>query len=413
MTIALGVVVAVLAAATHSNSATRRTNAAASALAAAQAGAQIALFRLNTSGTTTAATGSMGKGVTYTYTIGTLSSAGSACSGLWVQNSSRMLAQDCITASGTANGVSERIQTRVVGYTATVSLYPVNGVFALDGFTAANNVGGTFDIASNGQMTFSNSISLTGHIYYTAGKFSQSQNANQMCAGSCTATPISTPYTTPAVPDSAYAAAATSNNDAAISWPSPMTYTASTHIVAGNGGNNLSATIPGGTYYFCQMNFDGNATTLNTSGMPGNPVIIYMDSPYRPGSGCTAASGGNGTLSGANQFVVNNASGVASNLQIYFYGQPGCTTSCPSNFAPNGTTITADVFAPNTTFTTGNAFSFTGALVIGQLTTNNSFTFNFQPSPGGGSTSTNPAFFTSANTTCIPSTTSGGTTGPC
>lgn len=413
MTLGLGVVVAVVAAATHSNSATRRTNAAASALAAAQAGEQVALFRLNASGATTGATGSMGNGATYTYSVTSLASSGSACSGLWVQNSSRTLVQDCITSAGSDDGVNERIQTRVVGYTPTVSLYPVNGVLALDGFSAANNVSGTFDIGSNGQMTFNNTISLTGHIYYTTGKFSESQNANQMCAGSCSASPISTPYTVPAVPDSAYAAAATSNNDAAISWPSPFTYTASTHIVAGNGGNNKSVTIPGGTYYFCEMNFDGNATTLNTNGTAANPVVIYMDSPYRSGSGCTAASGGNGTLSGANQFVVNNASGVASNLQIYFYGQPGCTTSCPNNFAPNGTTITADVYAPNSSFTTGNNFTFSGALVIGQLTTNNSFTFNFQSNPGGGSTSTNAAYYPSADTTCIPSTTSGGTAGPC
>ena len=347
----------------------------------------------------------MGTGASYTYTVATLPSSSSACTGLWVQNSVQTVAQDCITSVGHAGNVYERAQARVAGYPQT-SLYPVNGLFAINGFSAANNVAGTFSIGSNGQMTFNNTITLSGQIEYQTGKISYTNNA---CSGSCALVQQAGPFTVPTVAASVFAAAKTSNNDAAITWGSQFITSSSTYSVSSNGSNNATINVPAGTYYYCALSL-GNATTLNTTSWP---VKIYIDSSYDTGGPCSSSTSGDGSLTGSNGFAITNTSGSASNVQLYFYGQPGCTTSCPNDFSPTSQTLTADVFAPYSSSTPGGAFTMTGEMVIGQMTTNNLITFNYQAATGSGSGSAYTAFYPTADSTCVPSSTLGGTTGTC
>jgi hypothetical protein len=399
MLVMIGLTLAVSSATVDVNSAATRTSAAARATAAAQAGEQVAIFRLDTTGGSTGATGALGNSATYSYTVSTLASSSNPCTGLWVQNSSQTVEQDCVTSVGTVGGVSERLQARVAGYAPTTSLFPVNGLFAIDGFSAANNVAGNFNLASNGQMTFNNTITLTGQIEYQSGKISYTNNA---CSGNCSLSQQSTAIGLPAEPQSAYAAAQTSNNDAAITWGSQFNTSTSAYTVTSNGSNNATINIPAGTYYYCDLNL-GNNTTLNTTSWP---VKIYVDSNYDTSGPCTSASGGNGQMSGSNGFAVANTSGTASNVQVFFYGQPGCTTSCPNDFSPNGTSMTADVYAPYSSSTPGNAFTMTGALVIGSLTANNVLTFNWQTPSSSGSSATSAAYYPTALQTCVPASTS-------
>jgi hypothetical protein len=51
--------------------------------------------------------------------------------------------------------------------------------------------------------------------------------------------------------------------------------------------------------------------------------------------------------------------------------------------------------------------------VIGQMTANNVLTFNYQAPSGSGSGSSNTTYYPTADATCIPSTTLGGTAGTC
>ena len=394
MLVVLGLITAVGTATIHLGSTSRRTDSSAQALAAAQAGEQVALFRLNTAGSATGATGALGNGASYSASVATLASQASSCTGLWVQNSSQTVNQDCITSTGTQNGVSERVQERVAGYPPSL-LFPVSGLFAVQSFSAANNVAGTFDLGSNGQMTFTNTISLTGNLKYQPGKLSETNNA---CHTNCVPQQQTSLITVPSVPGSTYTAAKASNNDAALSWGSQFTVNNSNFTVNSNGANNVTVNIPAGTYYFCELNL-GNATTLNTTSWP---VKIYVDSS-NDGSDCSGVSP-NGQMSGSNGFALANSSGTASNVQVYFYGQPGCTTACPNDFSPNSQTMTADVFAPNSSSTPGGAFTMTGALVIGQMTANNLLTFNYQSSSLTSGSSTNTAFYPSANAVCVPGT---------
>jgi hypothetical protein len=404
MVVVLGLSIAVGNAALHLSSTGRRTDSSAQALAAAQAGAQVALFRLNTTGGATAATGALGNGAAYSYTVGTLASQSSNCTGLWVQNSSSTLNQDCITSVGTQNGVSERVQSRVAAY-QPAALFPVAGLFTAEGLTAAGAVTGTFNLGSNGPMTFNNSIALTGDLEYLSGDL----GGPGTCSGSCVPEVQSTAITLPTVPASAYASAASTNSDASVAWTADgLTYTASNNTVGDpNGTNNAVVNLAAGTYYFCEMNLGGGSVaTLDATSFP---VKIYIDSSY-DGSACSGVSP-SGQMAASNGFTISNSSGVSGNVQVYFYGDPSCTTeSCLSSnandFSPNASTLTADVYAPYSYAQPGGAFAMTGALVVGYLEANNALSFTYQSSSlTNGSTGTT-TYYPSAAATCVPTATS-------
>jgi Tfp pilus assembly protein PilX len=413
MAAAIVVMVGISAGAFHVNRQSVRESSADRASAAADAGVQVALFRLNTTGGSTGATGSAGPGASYTYAVSTLASSSSACAGLWAQNSGQSLSQSCITSTGTVDGVSQRVQERVVGYTAVPyfpGLLAVNGFSAAGAFTAANTVGGgPFDLGSNGQISFTNALSLSGNLEYPT-VLAPNYGGQAHCTSPCVPVAEATALTVPSVPASAYTNAAASNNDAAISWPSGVTYTASTHIVSQSGVNNATVNIPAGTYFFCGMDLGGGTTaTINTTSWP---VKIYFGSTAT-GGGCATGSGG---ITAGNGVSIANSSGVASNVQLYFYGTPGCTTSCPSSFPANGQSYYADIYAPNSSMVVASAPTppnvFTGDMVIGQLTANGALTFDYQVPSGAGSATTT-AYYPEAHANCIPSTTTGGTAGPC
>lgn len=404
--------VAISAGAFNVNDQSARQTSADRASAAADAGAQVAIFRLNTTGGSTGASGTVSPGATYTYAVSTLTSSSSACAGLWAQNSGQALSQMCITSTGTVNGVSQRVQERVVAYTPSVSLYPVNGVFAVNGF-ASNGVSGPFDIGSNGPLglTNANLSSLNGGLEYLAGNLSQSQNAGQMCTGTCHTTILANPITVPTIADSVYASAATTNNDATgLTFVSATSYSSSTHVLSAL-NNSATVSFAPGTYYLCGINEGGFSNfTMQQSGT--GLVRIYIDSPSRPGSACAA---GSGNIYGAGNSTTINSGGVSSNLQLDFYGTPGCTTACPSAITPiNGVIITGDVFAPNSQMAP-TSLTMTGAMVVGYMpnTNSNSLTFTFQATASGGGSGTYASYYPSAHANCIPSTTTGGTAGAC
>jgi len=411
----LVLVISITAAATHVNHATTRTAQTNQALAAANAGLQAAIFELDNAGLTAANTSSnntaLGNGASYTTSVSQLTATTSPCTGLWVQNSAQTVNQDCVTSVGTQGGVTERVQARVVGFPATTSLFPVNGVFAINGFTGSGNVAGNFSLGSNGQMTFNNSVSLKGNVYYPPTMpVSQTNNACSSSNG-CVLTPNASAITVPSVAASQYTAAMTNNNDANVPWPTTsITYTASSETVTvanTNSSQSITINLPGGTtaspdvYYFCNVNVQGaNAVTFNAEG----PVKIFIDNNNDSGH-CTAAGSNSGNFIGANSLSVTDGTPGgpnASDIQMFFYGQPGCTTSCPNELTPNSTNFTADIFAPNSSATPAGSVTLTGAWVIGTLNANSAFTFNYQVAASGSSSASgNTVFYPSAQSTCV------------
>jgi hypothetical protein len=396
---------AVARSALDANTTASRAAASNEALATADAGAQVGLFRLDTDGATGTTGGSMAHGATYLYSATTYPSTGAsgstACTGLSVVNSTEPVEQGCITSVGTVNGVSAQVQMRVAGYAPT-SLFPINGVFAIDGFYAAGSPSGRFSIGSNGAMNFTNATlpNITGDIYYQSGDLTQSQNSGQQCTTPCVPMPETAPIAYSTVSPGTYAAAAAANNDASITWPANLTYSGSpNYTVTSNGANNDTIDLAAGTYYFCSLAL-GNGTTIQAT---GSPVKIYMDSSYDTSSGC---SSGSGTLTGDNVTVIANGGAIdASGLQLYFYGQPGCTgTNCQESLPQNVATFDAYVFAPNS-YENDNPLTVNGAMVIGYVYENTLSVTYEAPTAGTSASSTYADYFPAMQTICTPAST--------
>jgi Tfp pilus assembly protein PilX len=388
-------------AASNNTTTASHTGSSAQALAAAQAGEQAALFRVNNapgSGGASSGNGTLGDGATYSYTVTSLTSSSSPCTGLYV-SSPNTLNQDCISSTGTANGVKQTVEERIAGYVPQTSLFPVNGIFAISGLSTTQ-ISGTFSLGSNGtlSLTDANLSALSGQIEYLAGDLQQSQNAGEQCTGTCTPVVESSPgITVPSVADSVYAGAKTTNSDMTGITLVNASYSSSTYILTAT-NNSASATFSPGTYYFCGINVGGFSNfALNTTG--SGIVRIYIDSSYRSGSPCTA---GLGTIYGAGNSTASiNSSGTSSNLQLYFYGQPGCTgTSCPPAITNmNATTMVADVFAPNS-YMDPTSLTLDGALVVGDLTDQGALTATYQQPSSSGSGSGSSTFYPTATAVC-------------
>jgi hypothetical protein len=403
---------AVASSAVNTNVSASRNSSSNQALAAADAGAQVGLYRLDMAGATGSSGSSMAHGASYQYSIATYGSTGAsgstACTGLSVVNSSNPVEQGCITSVGTVNGVSAQVQMRIAGYTPQSSLFPVSGVFAVNGFSTTQ-ISGTFSLGSNGVEGVSNAnlSSVTGDIEYLAGDFQQSQNSNEQCTGNCVPQLLSSAIAVPSVAASVYASAATTNSDATGITYSNADLAAGSILTATN--NGASVTFAPGTYYLCGINVNGFSNfAINTSG--SGLVKIYIDSSYRSGSSCSSSAGN--IYDAGNSTSAINSGGTSSNLALDFYGEPGCTTSCPAAISPmNAATINADVFAPNDSMTAGGAFTMTGALVVGAFTANNAFNFTYQaPNASSSGAGSYTDYFPASQTICTPASTpqSGG-----
>ena len=407
------------------------------ALATADAGLHTALYRLNVTGSTAPGTGTLGNGTTYSYAIVSpltnplTDPNASACAGLWVQPSgqSQSVQQACITSTGTDGGLSVRTQYRVVGYTPGQPASQVSGLFTPDGFTAGQNFVANGDVRSNGTMRFGGgSTNVNGDIEYTAGN---TPTGTGFCTGTCTLVQVPPLTLTPTVAetDAAYAAAATSNNDSAIPWAAGgMVYNAATATLSSTSNGNCTSkdpttgacliTLPSGTYYFCNINLaNANNTMFSASPLNGQPVLVYIDSPYRAGSACSSGPPADGYVTAKNNLMIVNPSGLSSDFQWYFYGEPGCTstTPCPNDFSKNDMSFTSvQVYAPNSTLSTVNNLSLTGEFVIGTISTGNNAVFDYGGTGGGGGPNGNlTVYYPSAHQICLPPTTAGGTAGTC
>ena len=417
MTLMLAMVAVGSGALDVNNQSTRQT-AAVRASAAAAAGAQVALFRLN-HGSTGATGESMGNGATYTYAISGLTGPTgptNQCAGLWVQNAA--LQESCITSTGTVNGVSQRVQERVVGYVSNgyfPGLLALNGFSAAGPFIAANTTtGGPFYFGSNGGISFTNSHSINGDLEYPSGN--PPSYASGGCTLPCIAVPESSAIPVPSVPASAWSAAEASNSDGTISWPSGFTYSGSpTWVVSQGGVNNASVTISTGTYFFCGIDLGGGSSSTITFNTNLGPVKMYFGSTAAGGA-CAGDSGGIGASD--NNVVFVNSSGIASNVQLYFQGNPGCKTSstCPAAFPVNGDSYTADVYAPNSWISVASPPNppnvFTGWMVVAGLSANSALTFDYQ-APSGATSSTTASYYPAGHANCLPPSTPGGTGGTC
>ncbi len=401
------------------------------ALEAAEAGLQVALYRLNmlrpddshcvgdavaspnSTGTCASSSYTLGNGSSYSYVMTPLAGTGAACVGLTVIGDTN-ISQRCVTAVGVSGSVAVRSQIRAAAFGAR-PLFPVSGITGLTGLTNSNNVQIGGWEASNGQISASNNAVITGSLELgPAGSYSHANNASNPpqvpLSGPIVLSPVnpgtSNQTSLGGCPTRAAAGFPACNDDYRISNylnnPSHPTapYDQPTGTVAFNSAtrafsmiNNASITLGGGIYNFCSFSAANNAT-INLA--PGTKTEIIIDSPDDPGSGCPAASG---TLNATNNVTWNTLSTDPTALQIYVYGLNNASNVV--NFSNNGV-FSGVLYAPQSTINLSNNAQFTGAISGNIVNLSNNFQFNWGATAGTLQATSTGLYYRTAWAQCTP-----------
>ncbi len=424
---------ALTVAASDNTTTASHTGSTAKALAAAQAGEQVALDRLNVAGATGSTGATFGNGAAYRYTITSLLNSSSPCAGLYVQNPTT-LNEDCIQSTGTAQGVSQTVEERVAGYPPQ-TLFPLTGLFSNYGISACSFVVGgastPTNIGSNGSISFCNSLTMTGTMQYYLGSgasqpycWNNPCATNSGCSNSCVMSQQSGATTLGALSNTtwnnAYSTGTADDSNSLINWGGVTPPTSGNDwMVGGSSFNNDTIQLPGGVYFFCGINLAANdQIQYETESGDTSPVQIYIGSTSGPGSDCPSAGtalNNSGPLTIGCTSTSSGCSPVepSDDIQIYAYGNPsGCTASstgsCPGITSTAAFTANADIFAPFSAITGQNGWTLTGAAAVGFVSSTNTMTINY-PATGGMPASTgSTTFYPTASGICPNSYASAG-----
>jgi Tfp pilus assembly protein PilX len=395
------------------------------ALEAAEAGLQVALYRINmlqpstsncvgdtatspgASGWCASSTYTLGNGSQYQYYTAPVSSSNTSCAGSLITSSD--VNQRCITAVGTSNGVVERSQIRAAAF-AAAPLFPYAGITGLNGVAMNGNVSVGGVVASNQTISINGNDIANGIVLGPAGKLSSSGNVS--IGGTTRLTsPIVLDPVNPGTSNQTFqsgcpkrqtAGYPSCNDDYRISngLASPVvspydqssghvSFTASTRTLAMSGNSSLS--LGGGIYNFCNFTQSGNAT-INIAA--GAHVEIIIDSPDDPGSGCPAGSG-SFTLSG--NVTWNNPNDDPTTLQIYVYGWNNGQNTV--SFDGNSGLFWGVLYAPQSTVTLNGNAGLDGAIAAAVVNMNGN-AFNWDSRASTLSAGTNGLYYRTAWVQC-------------
>jgi len=335
----------------------------------------------------------LGNGANFTYWISEAMQTGDTCTGPTVSNSLSGVAQRCITAVGTANGVSARVQERVAAYTSAPA-FPA-AIFGTKAVTISNNVtigsdtpGSPGLLGTNGTLTVGGGRTVIDGYQLPPGA---------TCVG-CTGvtnlgptTGLSAPYPTPTpiYPFSTHTntdgppydnasriqAGTCSQQEAQappLNWSGTWVQTncdyeisqgithpgclsgvtpvadcdVSTKLSSGTTGfdpvgrtlylpNNSTLVLQGGYYNFCSLYLSNNS---QISVANAGKVTIFIDSPSDGPSGCSTTDSAQGVAPGTFTMRQNstlNSTGTALNTQVLVYGDE-------TNVPPTSGAVTLD-----------------------------------------------------------------------
>jgi Tfp pilus assembly protein PilX len=376
------------------------------ALAAAEAGIHMALYRMNQIGgtsqptqcfTTTwtdqcqGETDELGNGASYTYYVTRVNDG--TCAGTTATTTER-----CITSVGRAGGVQRRVQVLANILTGATS-YKSVGLMAKSLIYAGNASKITSEVAANGivhfgnsAQTFSNaSADIDGSVLHAPGSTYQTSGSSQVIAGGRQSVP--TPYEFPATDfEAAEVAALQTNRKTSPLWPIPSgsSYDRTTMQFR----VTTTAHLNPGTYYFCRFSMANSAKlTFSTT----QPTQIYVDSPSRTGSLCGSQSNPSPTypvgtfwMENSNEF---NKDGREELVEVFVHGtswngtRSGPSFCTPAGDLPHTDKCESDVIlvnsaafegminAPNTTVELNNSGKMWGAIVADKIRFNNSVEF--------------------------------------
>jgi hypothetical protein len=349
---------------------THRDSDSKNAIAAADAGASVALMRLNRYATAfSTSTPCLG------LSAGTLIVTGPAADGWcpevtgtvggssYVYRATPSVVGGTMTvvSTGTAGTVSRRIA--VTFKTTTIgSALALEGVIGIDEVRVDNNADARVSVGTNGNVSVGNNGNICGNIRHGVGKKASFSNNGTQCSGyGTTEGNISLPPVSSFMPTDI----ATNNSNYRLvtctkltptkvptecqtdtfsgSWSSTVPWNPSSSSRTISTSNGTTLTLGGGDYFVCQLLVNNNAHLVMQAGAS---VRVFFDTPEN----CKLKAG-------AKQIVIdNNADITSTGYQpeqgkfdmpgFYLMGSASIQTSV--EFSNNGTTNEFILYAPNT-----------------------------------------------------------------
>lgn len=379
VTVLVGAAVSV---ATQTSTSTTRDDNTKAALEAAEAGLQVASYRLsqlkpgeaqciNESATVTSTCNdsaeALGNGATFQYWTTKALSTGEKCAGKAIEAKSG-IAQRCITAEGKVNGVEPgtRLQTRIESAVGE-SLFSVKGILGLEEVLVNGSVTATAVVASNLKIKGEGSATFEkGYEICPGGTFKPAvgseRNASGVTVGNVTGGYVGDPpleitrssgcpieAKIPAVH-----ATAAENEDTRIGTTDEF-YTEGKSANKFTGtptdeltlSSNSKLTLTGSKYYFCKLLAERNGELKIAAGAK---VEIFIGS-HTENSSC-ATSAGTFAIEGSAKLVNPNGPGA---LLIEMAGKGPFSVK-------NSGSLNASVFAPEAEVVLSGAGTLTGAV---------------------------------------------------
>jgi hypothetical protein len=385
MTVAFSFAGAAVVYSVNTQQGTIRDRGSKQAIAAADAGANIALMRLNqfskavsvanpcigVSGTVLVVTkveadgwcptvpGTVG-GATYSYRVGPSTTA---CS----------TATYCVVATGTSRGVSRRVDV-TLGTSSVGGAFSRAGVLGQEDITLENNADIRVGVGTNGNVRLSNGASICGDIRRGVGKKLTFENSASQCSGyvktegnetlpqvsSFIPTTISTSNSNyrlvKCVSESPTKSPVGCQSDSYTkSWDTTTPWNATTRKI--EPAQNSTLTLSGGDYFICRLSLGNNSHLIMSATAT---VRIFFDTPEN----C-------GVKANESQIMVENNADITSSA----YQPTASKFSVPGLYVMGSTTIPTKVsfsnnagdsqfvlYAPNSNVYLENNATFKGAI---------------------------------------------------
>lgn len=380
-----------IAVATRSSTSTTRDDNVKSALEAAEAGLQVASYRLSQllpsateciaqsttevpSGNTycnASSTESLGNGATFRYWTSLPLAVGKKCAGQTVAEIKTGETPRCVTAEGKVGGVAQRLSA-LVESTAGESLFPVKGIVGLSEVKISGSVKIPAVVASNekiigeGSAAFERGYELCPPKGTFTPKAGTERNASGVTVGGVggmlsnpsfeiTRSESQCPIKAPLPSNHATAA---SNEDGRIGVQDNFYTEGKTKVNYFTGspnyelhlGANSELTLGGSKYYLCNFFAERNSLLI----IPATAKVeIFIDSPEDKASKCPT---GTGKFEVEGQFIVQNLAKNPAALLIEMYGKGPVAVK-------NGSEVEASIYAPEAEVAMNGGTKFKGGIV--------------------------------------------------
>jgi len=384
MVASMGLASAAVVSSVHVQQGSARDGDAKSAIAAADAGANVALLRLNryasafSSGTPCLGVKSNLLALSTASVDGWCPAiAGTVGEATYVYRSTPAVGSTTmsVVATGTSGTVSRRI---AITYKATTigSALGKEGIIGLDDVDIDNNADSRVSVGTNGNVHIHNNGNVCGNVRYGVGKKLEIGNNGTQCKGygvtegNVTLPPVSSFMPTDITTNNSNYRLVTCTKTSPTKvptgcqsdtytggWSSAEPWNPSTSSRTIYASNNTTLTLGGGDYWICRLYVKNNSHLVMADGAK---VRIFFDTPEN----C-------GIQSGEKQIDINNnadisATGYQPELGKFdvpgFYLMGSTKIATTVELSNNGTSNELLIYAPNSDILIKNNATYTGVL---------------------------------------------------